>query len=135
MKPSKELFKTNETTNVSGDLSVSPKTAGPGTFKTVSGPDGPVLQRKRRKELDLYSGKVFTVSEVEFNRLKSVGVKKRGKHWRGYVDEDSEIGKEIKNFSINNPNKPVVIKNGMTGETIFVRRRWNDRRLKHNKSN
>jgi hypothetical protein len=133
MKSLKELFE--EIANVSGDLAKSSKTAGPGTFKTVSGPDGPTLQRKRRKELQLYAGKVFTVSEAEFNRLKSTGAKARGARWSSYVDEESEIGREIKSYSMRNPSKPVVIKNGVTGETMFVRRRWNDNRLRHNKKN
>lgn len=123
----------DELTNVSGDLAKASKTAGPGTFKTVSGPDGPTLQRKRRKELDLYNGKVFTVSETQFEKLKSSGVKSRGKHWKSYVDENSDLGREIKTYSLRNPSKPVVIKNGVTGETMFIRRRWNDNRLRHNK--
>ena len=43
-------------------------------------------------------------------------------------------GMEIKKYSLRNPSKPVVIRNEETGEVVFLRRRQNDGRLRHNKS-
>lgn len=131
MKTFRDIFE--NIANVSGELSTSSKTSGAGSFSTVSGPDGPTLQKRRRKELDLYKGKVFTVSKEQFEKFKSVGTKIRGNRWRTYMDEDSDLAREIKGYSIRNPTKPVVIKNGETGETMFVRRRWSDNRLRHNR--
>lgn len=116
--------------NVTGDLAKSTKSSGPGSFDTVSGPDGE--KRKKRRELDLYNGKVFTVSKEQFEKMRTGKV--RGLRWNRYIDEDSGIGLEIKQYSLRNPSKPVVIKNGQTGETIFLRRKWTDQRLRHNRT-
>lgn len=129
MKTFRDIFET--VANVSGDLAVSKKTSTPGSFDKMSGPDGPT--RKRRKELDLYNGKVFTVSKEQFEKFKEAGTKIRGTRWRSYMEEDNELAKEIKSYSMRNPSSPVVVKNGETGETMFVRRRWSDSRLRHNR--
>ena len=102
-----------------------------GSFDKVAGLDKP-LHKKKKKELDKYEGKAFSVSAEEFETLKAGKV--RGARWNKYIDEDSELGLEIKKYSLRNPSKPVVIRNEETGEVVFLRRRQNDGRLRHNKS-
>lgn len=116
--------------NVTGDLSKATKTSSPGSYDTVSGPDGG--KKKKRRELELYNGRVFTVSKEQFEKMREGKV--RGLRWSRYIDEDNGVGAEIKQYSLRNPSKPVVIKNGQTGETIFLRRRWTDQRLRHNRN-
>lgn len=130
--PRRYLFhhELEEITNVSGDLAKSNKTSTSGSFSDVSGPDTP--KSKRRKELELYAGKIFTVSKEQFEKLRAGKV--RGSRWNKLIDEDSEIGAEIKRFSLRNPSRPVVVKNGQTGETLFLRRKWTDQRLRHNRN-
>lgn len=103
-----------------------------GSFDKVAGIDKPLPKKKKKKELDKYEGKSFSVSAEEFEILKAGKV--RGARWNRYIDEDSELGTEIKKYSLRNPSKPVVIKNEETGEVVFLRRRQNDGRLRHNKS-
>lgn len=105
----------------------------PGSFSGVAGMDKPLpKKKKKRKELESYNGKAFSVSAEEFETLKAGKI--RGARWNKYIDEDSELGLEIKKYSLRNPSKPVVIRNEETGEVVFLRRRQNDGRLRHNKS-
>jgi len=103
-----------------------------GSFDKVAGMDKPLFRRKKKKELESYRGKTFSVSAEEFETLRAGKV--RGARWNKYIDEDSELGMEIKKYSLRNPSKPVVIRNEETGEVVFLRRRQNDGRLRHNKS-
>ena len=103
-----------------------------GSFNKVAGIDKPLPKRKKKKELESYQGKSFSVSAEEFETLKAGKV--RGARWNKYIDEDSELGMEIKKYSLRNPSKPVVIRNEETGEVVFLRRKQNDGRLRHNKS-
>ena len=103
-----------------------------GSFDKVAGIDKPLPKRKKKKELESYQGKTFSVSAEEFETLRAGKV--RGARWNKYIDEDSELGMEIKKYSLRNPSKPVVIRNEETGEVVFLRRRQNDGRLRHNKS-
>ena len=103
-----------------------------GSFDKVAGVDKPLPKKKKKKELDKYEGKSFSVSAEEFETLKAGKV--RGARWNKYIDEDSELGSEIKKYSLRNPSKPVVIQNEETGEVVFLRRKQNDGRLRHNKS-
>ncbi len=103
-----------------------------GSFDKVAGLDKPLLKKKRKKELESYNGRTFSVSAEEFETLKAGKI--RGARWNNYIDENSELGMEIKKYSLRNPSKPVVIKNEETGEVVFLRRRQNDGRLRHNKS-
>jgi len=103
-----------------------------GSFDKVAGIDKPLPKKKKKKELDNYEGRSFSVSAEEFETLKAGKI--RGARWNKYIDEDSELGLEIKKYSLKNPSKPVVIRNEETGEVVFLRRRQNDGRLRHNKS-
>jgi hypothetical protein len=103
-----------------------------GSFDKVAGVDKPLPKRKKKKELESYQGKTFSVSAEEFETLKAGKI--RGARWNKYIDENSELGMEIKKYSLRNPSKPVVIRNEETGEVVFLRRRQNDGRLRHNKS-
>ncbi len=103
-----------------------------GSFDKVAGLDKPLPKKKRKSELEKYQGKAFSVSAEEFEILKAGKV--RGARWNKYIDEDSELGMDIKKYSLRNPSKPVVIRNEETGEVVFLRRRQNDGRLRHNKS-
>ena len=94
--------------------------------------NGSLPKKKRKKELEEYQGKSFSVSAKQFENLKAGKI--RGARWNKYIDENSELGTEIKKFSLRNPSKPVVIRNEETGEVVFLRRRQNDGRLRHNKS-
>jgi hypothetical protein len=103
-----------------------------GSFDKVAGQDKPLPKKKRKKELEEYQGRAFSVSAEEFETLKAGKI--RGARWNKYIDEDSELGLQIKKYSLRNPSKPVVIRNEETGEVVFLRRRQNDGRLRHNKS-
>lgn len=128
------VFVAEEIANVSGDLSLSTKSSSAGDYDTISGPDGKTKKKTRKKkkcELDCYEGKMFFVSPELFEKLKSGKV--RGDRWSKYIDEDSELGLNIKKYSLRNPSKPVVIQNEESGEIVFLRRKQTDGRLRHNK--
>jgi hypothetical protein len=129
-----ELYFTEDVPANSGGASISQGGVNTnGSFDRVAGMDKPLPKRKKRKsELDKYEGNAFSVSGKQFETLKTGKV--RGARWNKYIDEDSELGVAIKKFSLRNPSKPVVIRNEETGEVVFLRRKQNDGRLRHNKS-
>ena len=73
---------------------------------------------------------VFIVSVDEFTKCKS----KRNKfeRWSRFFDPKSTSGRKIKEYSHKNPSKPIVLQCSQTGELIYLRRRLNDSRLRHN---
>ena len=120
-----------EIANTSGGLAV-PASDTNGDFDDLAGNDKPLRKKKfRRKELEKYEGKVFRVSNEMFQKMKEGKI--RGARWTRYIEEDSELGLDIKKFSLRNPSHPVVIQNEETGELVFLRRRQTDGRLRHNK--
>jgi hypothetical protein len=74
---------------------------------------------------------VFIVSKDEFSKCKSK--RKKFERWSKFFDPKSTNGKKIKEYSHKNPSKPIVLQCSQTGEMIYLRRRLNDSRLKHNK--
>jgi hypothetical protein len=128
-----DLYFTEEAPANAGGASISQGGVDTnGSFNSVAGMDKPLPKKKRKKELEEYQGKSFSVSAKQFENLKAGKI--RGARWNKYIDENSELGTEIKKFSLRNPSKPVVIRNEETGEVVFLRRRQNDGRLRHNKS-
>lgn len=75
---------------------------------------------------------VFIVSKEEFEKCSS---KKRKKYerWDKFFGKDSHVGKKIKEYSLKNPNKPVLLQCSVTGDVVYLRRRLNDQRLVHNR--
>ena len=119
-----------EIANVSGAFSTGSANTN-GKYNTIAGKDIKLGKLRRRNELEKYEGKVFTVSNEMFDRMKEGKI--RGSRWTKYIDETSELGLDIKKFSLRNPSQPVVIRNEETGELVFLRRRQTDGRLRHNK--
>ena len=74
---------------------------------------------------------VFIVSKDEFSICKSK--RKKFERWSKFFDPKSTNGRKIKEYSHKNPSKPIVLQCSQTGEMIYLRRRLNDSRLKHNK--
>lgn len=61
---------------------------------------------------------VFEVSSSTFHNAKME--KRKGKHWRTYLDECDELT-EIREYANKNPNKPIVLQNRTTNEMVYVR--------------
>ena len=107
-----------ESTQKNEDAPVN--STGPG----IAMPDGPVLKRKRRKM------KRFTISSEEFCNCKRG--KPKFERWNKYINMESDIGKQIKAYSLKFPGEGIMVEDETTGETVIIRRRWDDMRLKHN---
>jgi len=91
-------------------------------------------KKKRKCEIEKFIGsRVFEVSNDEYCRC----LKGRNKYerWNKYFDTESVSGSSIKKYSHKHPNNPIIIKDEKTGEMMFLRRRLNDNRLRHNKRN
>ena len=73
---------------------------------------------------------VFIVSVDEFAKCKSK--RKKFERWSRFFDSKSASGRKIKEYSHKNPSKPIVLQCSQTGELIYLRRRLNDSRLRHN---
>ena len=68
---------------------------------------------------DTFAGAVvFEVSSATFHNAKME--KRKGKHWRTYLDECDELT-EIREYANKNPSKPIVLKNRNTNEMTYVR--------------
>ena len=104
-----------------------------GSFDTVAGFDK-LLFGKNRKELKKYKGKVFKIPSSMFRRMKEG--RERYSRWSDYIEEDGDSDHitAIKNYSLRNTTSPVVVQDAETGERAILRRRYNDSRLKHNRS-
>ena len=61
---------------------------------------------------------VFEVSSSTFHNAKME--KRKGKHWRTYLDECDELA-EIREYANKNPNKAIVLQNRTTNEMVYVR--------------
>ena len=70
-----------------------------------------------------------------FRRMKEG--RERYSRWSDYIEEDGDSDHitAIKNYSLRNTTSPVVVQDAETGERAILRRRYNDSRLKHNRSN
>jgi len=90
--------------------------------------------QRHKKLLDSIEGcPVFRVSSSEFSKFSGTKGRKRFSKWIGSFREDSPSGSAVKKYSLRNPRKPVIIQDDQSGEIMYLRRRNNDRRLKHNK--
>lgn len=61
---------------------------------------------------------VFEVSSSTFHNAKME--KRRGKHWRTYLDECDGLA-EIREYANKNPHKAIVLRNENTGEMCYAR--------------
>ena len=61
---------------------------------------------------------VFEVSSHTFHNAKME--KRKGKHWRTYLDECDELS-EIREYANKNPKRPIVLQNRNTNEMVYVR--------------
>lgn len=78
----------------------------------------------RRAEPNLTGGpsfagaRIFEVSPAVFHNLTLE--KRKGKHWRTYLEED-DCFEEIRKFAKKNRGSPIIAKNSRTGEMRYVR--------------
>ena len=61
---------------------------------------------------------VFEVSSTTFHNAKME--KRKGKHWRTYLDECDELA-EIREYAKKNPKKAIVLRNENTGEMCYAK--------------
>jgi len=76
------------------------------------------IVESRRKE-SFAGAAVFEVSSSLFHNLTMQ--KRKGKHWRTYLEED-DCYAEIREYASNN-NGPIAIQNEKTGEMRYIRYR------------
>tara|TARA_Y100001938_G_scaffold135437_1_gene197119 strand:- start:4744 stop:7002 length:2259 start_codon:yes stop_codon:yes gene_type:complete len=89
-------------------------------------------KKKKKKELSKYTeSEIFTVSSSDYNRC--IKGRKKNERWNKFFNKESDMGAKIRKYSLRNPNAPIVIKNEETGDMMYLRRRLNDQRLKHNR--
>ena len=70
------------------------------------------------KEETFAGAVVFEVSSHTFHNAKME--KRKGKHWRTYLDECDELA-EIREYAKRNPKKPIVLQNRNTNEMVYVK--------------
>lgn len=94
--------------------------------KDKSTPTPVIINMLKRKapnpiveDCDTFAGAiVFEVSSSTFHNAKTE--KRRGKHWRTYLDECDELA-EIREYANKHRNKPIVLRNRTTSEMVYVR--------------
>ena len=107
-----------------GEPGVSPKVQKKRYGKNRSIPTSAVLGYFRRKapnqlaEETFAGAVVFEVSSHTFHNAKME--KRKGKHWRTYLDECDELA-EIREYANKNPGRPIVLQNRNTNEMVYVR--------------
>jgi len=74
---------------------------------------------------------VFQVSDEEYKSLSRK--KNKYERWSTLFDEGSESGDKIKRYSLKHPNSHIILQNSETGDMKLLRRRYDDKRLRHNK--
>lgn len=72
----------------------------------------------RRKPPAVFGGKaVFKVNSDSFH--KAMQGKKKFKHYKSYVP--GELGEEIRQYAIQNPNEPIILEDEKTGAMVYLR--------------
>jgi hypothetical protein len=101
-----------------GDTIVNPGAAK--RWKKINATQsGGILRRKKPLMEETFAGAVvFEVSSHTFHNAKME--KRKGKHWRTYLDECDELA-EIREYANKNPSKPIVLQNRTTSEMVYVR--------------
>lgn len=83
--------------------------------------DMPLGKKKKKQqfETETFAGsQVFVVDDERFANAR-LG-KKQFHRWSKYVGED-DLGLAIREYGVNNPRKPIVLKNSKTGAMIYLR--------------
>lgn len=77
-------------------------------------------QKKNKKNAAKYFAghKVFEVNSSVYNR--SLLGKTTRKWWSTFVGND-EIGKQIKEYAVQNPNKAIILQDELTGAMVYLR--------------
>jgi hypothetical protein len=72
----------------------------------------------RRKPPSTFGGKaVFKVNSDSFH--KAMHGKKKFKHYRSYVS--GELGEEIRQYSLDYPNEPIILEDEKTGAMVYLK--------------
>lgn len=72
-----------------------------------------------KEDLETFAGSVvFEVSSSVFHHARNE--KRKGKHWRTYLDEDDCFA-EIREYAHKNPGRGIVLRNENTGEMCYAR--------------
>jgi len=109
-----------------GEPGVSKKAQRRIQRKEKSTPTPVILSMLRRKapnpiaeEFDSFAGSVvFEVSSKVFHMARNE--KRKGKHWRKYLDEDDCFA-DIREYAKKNPGRGIVLRNENTGEMCYAR--------------
>lgn len=71
------------------------------------------------EECETFAGAVvFEVNSSTFHNAKME--KRRGKHWRTYLDECDELT-HIREYANKHPGKPIILRNKLTNEMMYAR--------------
>lgn len=107
-----------------GEPGVSKKAQRKRQSNEKSTPNPIVMRMLRRKvpmmeEFDTFAGSVvFEVSSKVFHMARNE--KRKGKHWRKYLDEDDCFA-DIREYAHKNPGRGIVLRNENTGEMCYAR--------------
>jgi hypothetical protein len=104
-----------------GDPIVNPGAAK--RWKRINATTSGGMFRRRKpnmiQESDSFAGSVvFEVSSKVFHTARNE--KRKGKHWRTYLDEDDCFA-DIREYAKKNPGKGIVLRNENTGEMCYAR--------------
>lgn len=70
----------------------------------------------RRKPHSMFGGKaVFKVPSIH----KAINGKLKFKHYKSYVS--GELGEEIRQYAVQNPNDPIILEDEKTGAMVYLR--------------
>ena len=75
-------------------------------------------QPKNIAEETFAGAAVFEVAPSVFHAARVE--KRKGSHWRKYLEEDDCLA-EIREYANKHPGKPIILKNGRTGEMCYAR--------------
>jgi hypothetical protein len=67
---------------------------------------------------DFASSAVFEVDSHTFHNARLE--KRKFKRWKTYLDEDDALS-EVREYARHNPHKPIILKNGRTGEMMVAK--------------
>jgi len=109
-----------------GEPGVSKKAQRKRYGKNLSTPTPVIMSMLRRKapsqlaeDLETFAGSVvFEVSTNVFHLARNE--KRKGKHWRKYLDEDDCFA-EIREYAFRNPKRGIILRNENTGEMCYAR--------------
>lgn len=105
--------------HINEETPISVNSIGANNIQGIN-PEGPPIGGSFPVVRRTFAGStVFDVDCTTFN--KCARGKKPHERWKKFVDSDTELGKEIRDYSYKNPGKRIIVQDDRTGQMTYIK--------------